>query len=248
MWQPRGKRGTINVKTNSGRKRINILGALNISDISIISIITEEKCNAERVVELWIKIKEKYPHKNIIIVLDNAKYNHANYTTTIAKLLGINLFFLPAYSPNLNLVERIWKFTKKKLVHNKYYEKFDLFVNEVKKYFESLDNYKQELTTLLTKKFEIIELVQYISNITVESLKTHFKQNAQFVDYDICLVPTIIEEDTKYFISNFQDKLLSNPYLLFSSDKVAEQSINILWDYICMRLAEATRSSNDVSV
>ena len=156
MWQPKGKEGTIRIKSNPGRKRINILGALNIKDTEVTTMITEEKCNAERVVEFLKKIKEKYPNKEIIIILDNAKYNHANYTTTYAELLGITLFFLPPYSPNLNLIERLWKFTKKKLVHNTYYEKFKQFTKEVEKYFQNLNQYQEELRTILTQKFQII--------------------------------------------------------------------------------------------
>lgn len=158
MWQPRGRKGTISIKTNPGRKRINILGALDLKNISIISNLTEEKCNTERVVELLIKIKEMYPNKKIVIILDNAKYNHANNTRNFAKKVKIKLLFLPSYSPNLNLIERLWKFTKKKLVHNLYYEQFDLFVNEVERYFENIDKYRPELGNILTQKFEIIKL------------------------------------------------------------------------------------------
>lgn len=161
MWQPRGRNGTILIKTNPGRKRINILGALDFKNLSIISNLTERKCNTERVVELLIKIKEKYPHKKIVIILDNAKYNHANNTRYFARKMKIKLLFLPSYSPNLNLIERLWKFTKKKLVHNLYYEKFDLFVNEVKRYFENIDQYRPELIDIMTKKFEIIKLNLY---------------------------------------------------------------------------------------
>ena len=159
MWQPRGREGTIRIKTNPGRKRINILGALNFDDFSIISTITEDKCNDQKVVEFIKKIRKKYPKKEIVIVLDNAKYNHANYTTVYAELSGIELFFLPSYSPNLNLIERLWKFSKKKLVHNKYYEKFDQFVETVGHYFENLGEYIEELTKIFKRKFEIIEAV-----------------------------------------------------------------------------------------
>lgn len=158
MWQPRGRKGTISIKTNHGRKRINILGALDLKNLKIISNLTEDKCNTERVVELLIKIKEMYPHKKIVIVLDNAKYNHANNTRNFAKKMKIRFLFLPSYSPNLNLIERLWKFTKKKLVHNLYYEKFDLFVNEVKIYFENIGQYRPELINIMTQKFEIIKL------------------------------------------------------------------------------------------
>lgn len=158
MWQHKGEKGTIKIKSNSKRKRINILGALDFKNLKIITTLTEEKCNDKYVVEFIKKIRKKYPDKNIIIVLDNAKYNHANYTTVYAELCGVELFFLPPYSPNLNLIERLWKFTKKKLVHNKYYEKFNQFVEKVKEYFENLDKYKQDLAEIMTKKFEIIKL------------------------------------------------------------------------------------------
>ena len=158
-WQPKGKKGTIQVKTNTGRKRINILGALNFSDFSTVVTLTEEKCNAIRIVEFFQKIKEKYPDKTVVIVIVNAKYNQAWYTRTFAEWYDIELFFLPPYAPNLNLIERLWKFTKKKLVHNRYYEEFETFVNEVEKYFTNLSEYSADLNTLLSRKFQIINMV-----------------------------------------------------------------------------------------
>ncbi len=156
MWQPIGKQGTIKIKTNPGRKRINILGAFDIKNFSVITTLTENKCNKERVVEFLVKVREKYPCKHIVIILDNAAYNHANYTRVFAEWYDMKLFFLPPYSPNLNLIERIWKFTKKKLVHNKYHETFKQFLENVKKYFHNLHTYDNELKTLLTRKFQII--------------------------------------------------------------------------------------------
>lgn len=158
MWQPKGKNGTITISSNSKKKRINILGAFDFKNLSIITTLTEEKCNKERVVEFIKKIKKKYPDKDIVIILDNAQYNHANYTRVYSALSGIELFFLPPYSPNLNLIERLWKFTKKKLVHNEYYEKFEMFSNKVNEFFDNINQYGQELVKILTKKFEIIKL------------------------------------------------------------------------------------------
>ena len=157
MWQPRGREGTIRIKTNPGRKRINILGALDIKNFSVITTLTEDKCNKERIVEFLAKIRTKYSDKHIVIILDNAMYNHANYTKVFVEWYDIELFFLPPYSPNLNLIERLWKFTKQKLVHNNYYEKFIVFTKEVEKYFENLSDYKLELEKILTRKFQIID-------------------------------------------------------------------------------------------
>lgn len=156
MWQPKGLKGTINVNANTGRKRINILGALNLNSLSVIPLLTEESCNSLRVVEFFLKAREIYPDKTITIILDNANYNHAKYTTIFAKWYNIELFFLPSYSPNLNLIERLWKFIKKILVHNKYYETFNEFKEAAADLFDNLTNYHEELKTILTQKFQIL--------------------------------------------------------------------------------------------
>jgi len=156
MWQPRGKKGTITIKSNTGRRRINILGALDIEDFSVTTILTEETCNSVRIVEFLQKIKEKYPDEKIVIILDNARYNYAIITRAFAEENNIKLLFLPPYAPNLNLIERLWKFTKKHLVNNTYYEDFTQFVNTTESFFYNLDDYRQELSSLFTQKFQII--------------------------------------------------------------------------------------------
>lgn len=159
MWQPKGKNGTITIKSNSGRKRINILGALNFNQMDTITTLTEESCNSVKVVEFFEKIKETYSNKNIVIVLDNASYNRSIYTRKYAEYYGIELFFLPPYSPNLNLIERLWKFAKKELVANKFCEKFVNFKKLVTSFFDNIKKYKSELETLITLKFQILKEV-----------------------------------------------------------------------------------------
>jgi len=154
-WQIKGKDGTLNIKTNSGRQRINILGAFDFSNFKPIISLTEKSCNSEIIVEFFEQIKQQYPDKEIIIVLDNASYNRSRYTTEYANYYGITLYFLPPYSPNLNLIERLWKFTKKKLVHNTYYENFSLFKKEVEKFFYNIEDFKEELTGIITLKFSL---------------------------------------------------------------------------------------------
>ncbi|MGA9189391.1 MAG: transposase [Methanosarcina sp.] len=75
--------------------------------------------NSERIVEFFARFKKRYPDKKRVVILDNAPYNRATYTTSYVRLYGIELFFLLPYSPNLNLIERLWKSSKKKLVTNK---------------------------------------------------------------------------------------------------------------------------------
>lgn len=156
MWQPKGKKGTIMMKSNTGRRRINILGSLNINDHSIIATQTEESCNATSVIEFFQRIKNVYPDKKIVILLDNARYNRANATRDFVEENGIELLFLPPYSPNLNLIERLWKFSKKKLVNNKYHETFSQFKNTTERFFENIGKYLPELVSIFTQKFQII--------------------------------------------------------------------------------------------
>ncbi len=157
-WQPRGKKGTILIKSNSGRQRINILGAYDFQNKETVSLLTKESCNKEKVLEFFEKIVLKYKGGKVYVVLDNASYNHAKIVKEYAKNNNIVLLFLPAYCPNLNLIERLWKFLKKKVVHNEFYEKFPDFVLAAENFFKNLENYESELNSLLSKKFEIIKL------------------------------------------------------------------------------------------
>ncbi len=68
----------------------------------------------------------------------------------------ITLIFLPAYSPNLNLIERLWKFMKKIVINNKYYEKPKEFRRKLLDFFENIQIYKKELESLITNNFQII--------------------------------------------------------------------------------------------
>jgi transposase len=105
-----------------------------------------------------LRTEEAYKDMNIPIhlFLDNERYQKCYTVQEYAKTKNIILEYLPAYSPNLNLIERFWKFTKKVLVRNQYYETFDEFKQAFELFFLSLDQYKSSLETLLTLKFEII--------------------------------------------------------------------------------------------
>lgn len=99
------------------------------------------------------------PNKPIVLILDNAPYNKSYQVRDRAEQLNIRLEFLPPYCPNLNLIERLWKFFKKKVVTNKYYEKFSQFDDAIYDFFANISNYQQELKSLLTLNFEIIKAI-----------------------------------------------------------------------------------------
>ncbi len=111
----------------------------------------------ETVKEVFYKIRNEYRNwKKIIIILDNARYNHAKDVKILAEKLGIKLLFLPAYSPNLNLIERVWKFLKK-VLKNQYTPTFTEFVEKINNTCWKFNTiFKENLATLLNNKVQII--------------------------------------------------------------------------------------------
>lgn len=155
-WQEPGKDGTKQVRANTGRRRLNIIGAINPVNFEPTTILTEANCDIETMKIFFSQIRKEYGTKPVTVFLDNARYQRAYETQEHAKNLNITLNFLPPYSPNLNLIERLWKFLKKKLFKNRYYESFSDFENAITSFFQNFEQYKTELTSLLTLNFEII--------------------------------------------------------------------------------------------
>jgi transposase len=147
------------IKTNSGRKRLNILGAYRPTDHSLVHLTGEENCDAQRVIE-WLELVEKayISVPKVVLFVDNAKYFHATLVTAWRdEHPQIQVEFLPAYAPNLNLIERFWKFAKEKLVKNTYYEHYKTFRAHVFRLLNHADDYVEELKTLMVEKFQIIQ-------------------------------------------------------------------------------------------
>lgn len=156
-WQEKGATGTKIISSNTGRKRISIIGAINAVSHKPTTLITEDNCDKEMIKQILYEIRNDYPHTDkIYIFLDNARYSHNNEVGLKAKSLNIKLIFLPPYSPNLNLIERLWKFLKKKIRKNIYYDTFEKFTTAIYDFFKNIEQYKTELETLLTLNFEII--------------------------------------------------------------------------------------------
>ena len=118
------------IKTYSGRKRYNVLGALNFVSKKVSTVTNDAYITASEVCDLLKKIAVEYAGKPIYIVLDNARYQKCALETELAIQLGIHLVFIPPYSPNLNLIERLWKHVKNKL-RTKYYDVFDDFQKKI---------------------------------------------------------------------------------------------------------------------
>jgi transposase len=157
-WQFIGVKGTKQVKSNTGRRRLNIIGALDPLTFEQIIILTETNCDKELMCSYLTHIRKENEDSGIIyVILDNAGYNRSYEVQEIVKSLGIELIFLPPYCPNLNLIERLWKYFKKKIMKNKYYQTYDEFYDKVTNFFKYLMNNIEDLKTLLTLEFGIIK-------------------------------------------------------------------------------------------
>lgn len=141
----------------SGRQRFNVLGALCATTHRLITVCNTGYINAHSVCELLRKLS-RYSRVPITVVLDNARYQRCALVQTVAQELGVELLYLPAYSPNLNLIERLWKFTKKKVLYSKYYASFSEFQNAILLLLTNVhQSHRQELDSLLSLDFQTFE-------------------------------------------------------------------------------------------
>jgi transposase len=146
------------IKASSGRNRINVVGAVNAITKEVTTICNTTFINAETIVAFFEQLKTHYGDLPLKIVLDNARYQHCKFVEEVAIKLNIELLFLPSYSPNLNIIERLWKFTKKTILYAKYYETPHVFHSAITGFFQTVNQkYSADLKTLLTLKFQFFE-------------------------------------------------------------------------------------------
>ena len=145
------------IKTYSGRKRYNVLGALNFVSKKITTVTNDTYITFSEVCELLYDISLEYAGKPIRIILDNASYQKCYIFQDTAALLGIELIYIPPYSPNLNLIERLWKFVKAEL-RTKYYEDFVIFRQKINSIVTSTDkDNKDSMDRLIGDKFQLFD-------------------------------------------------------------------------------------------
>ena len=146
------------IKSAAGRNRINVLGAVHAVTKEITTLINTDYINANTIVDFLHQLKNKYNDLPIFIVLDNARYQHCDLVKKAAESLGITLMFLPPYSPNLNIIERLWKLAKKKVLYAKYYDSPTKFHSAITNFFQTINQTcPKDLNSLLTLKFHFFE-------------------------------------------------------------------------------------------
>jgi transposase len=106
-----------------------------------------------------------YPGQQLTIVLDNARYQRCAVVQEMATSLGIELLFLPPYSPNLNLIERLWKFVKKRCLYGKYYAESATFQQAIVDCIaQAPTRDKAELASLLSLRFQTFTAVPIVGD------------------------------------------------------------------------------------
>src|SRR5208283_2448772 len=108
------------VKAAAGRQRYNVLGAWNAVTNSLVAVTNTTVVSSETACELLRKIAAQSVGRPVTVLLDNARYQYCHVVQNLAQQLGIELLFLPSYSPNLDLIERLWKFVKKNALRGCY--------------------------------------------------------------------------------------------------------------------------------
>ena len=147
------------IKTTSGRQRISINGVYSPMDHEVI-VREDDTVSYASNIELFKKIEELHPElKYIYIIHDNARYNHSKALRAWLENSRIKMIPLPSYSPNLNLIERLWKLMKKLVLYNKYHEDFDDFHKAINNFFNKwIPRHTEVLESLMKENFHLYEM------------------------------------------------------------------------------------------
>jgi transposase len=152
------------VRAASGRKRHNVLGALDAVTHRLVRVTNDGYINAESVCGLLRAGAEAGVGLPITLVLDNARYQKCAVVQAVAESLGIETLYLPSYSPNLNLIERVWRFVRKQSLDSTYYEDFGQFTAAIDRCLDGLHTvHRSEMETLLTHKFQTFQNVPLLA-------------------------------------------------------------------------------------
>ena len=154
------------IKTWSGRKRYNVLGAMDFMTAKVHTVTNDSYITANEVCEMFRKLRTEYAGREIHLVLDNARYQKCTAVLDAASNLNIHLEYIPAYSPNLNLIERLWKFVKGEL-RTKYYDNFGAFCEKIDFIIDSTtQGNKANVQKIVSKKIQLFDLLSPITDNT----------------------------------------------------------------------------------
>lgn len=150
------------LRAPAGRQRFNVLGALNAITHDLVTVTNDTYITATEVCTLLRQLAALNLGIPITVVLDNARYQRCAQVVTLAASLHIELCFLPPYSPNLNLIERLWKFVKKQCLYSTYYADFTAFKTAIVQCLaQTQTTHRSALTSLLILRFQLFTKAQF---------------------------------------------------------------------------------------
>jgi len=152
------------VRAASGRQRFNVLGAINAVTREVTAVTNTAVVNTETMCELLHRIAGQGLAGPVTLVLDNARYQHNAAVKALAASLGVELLFLPGYSPNLNLIERLWRFIKREALYGRYHANFADFKAAIEGVIGQMPTkHKDRLASLLTLNFQVFDNVSLLA-------------------------------------------------------------------------------------
>ena len=153
------KKGTEKrIPTNTGRKRLNVNGVLDIEKMETV-VHFADTLNAQTTMELFDKIQEAYPDKKIHLIIDNARYykNKLLQAYPRKRKGRIKIHWLPPYSPNLNFIERLWHYLKKYVIGTKRRQSFKEFEADIRAFFDNLGDYESRLRQFIGTEMHVLQ-------------------------------------------------------------------------------------------
>lgn len=155
QWIRKGERREL--PANTGRKRVNLVGVVNAEDVTEVEVLECDRVNTDSTIELLEKVKTVNPKGTKFVICDNARYYRSKKMVSWQKENpDVVLVFLPPYSPNLNVIERLWGHMKER-VCTQFYEEFKDFRAAILDYFAHIGNFKEEFETLLALNFSVLQ-------------------------------------------------------------------------------------------
>jgi transposase len=152
------------VRAASGRQRFNVLGAWDAVARTLTAVTNTAVVNTDTMCELLQAVAARGLAGPVTLVLDNARYQRNDVVKGRARELGIELLFLPSYSPNLNLIERLWRFTKRRAVYGKYHPTFADFRAAIQEVLDGVPTtHAEALASLMSLNFQEFEDVSLLA-------------------------------------------------------------------------------------
>ena len=157
-WSIKGERKI--VATTAGKARVNVLGSLEPATMKLVTTFPE-KVNSQTLAEHFARLRRSYPRTRFFtlnIILDQGSYCVSKATQAEARRLGIKLWHLPPYSPNLNLIERAWKVMNEEVRDNVYFPDAKTFTSTIKDFF--LNRWRKLSKSLINRFTDNFQVIQ----------------------------------------------------------------------------------------